>query len=1051
MFTLFYRNSRLLILTIILIFVWGISSYFALPRLEDPELVSRNATVKTFFPGADASRIEALITDKIEDKFTEIEEIKDYSSTSSFGSSIIIIELNDEVQKSEVDGIWSRVQNQLDEVKPELPTGASEPELEKIKVKAYALITALIWQQDNRPNYAILNRQAEVLKDRIQAIAGTEEVELYGDRNEEINVEIEPEAIASYDLTATDIARQIQQSDSKVTAGLLRNNNNLSLEVAGELDTLDRVRNIPLNFGNQGQFIRLQNVAKVSKGLSSPAEDLAIIGDRPGVTLAVHVESGTRLDLWAKNADRVLEEYSAELPSAIKLQTILAQSNYVEDRLNGLILNLFVGGGLVFLVTLLMMGWRSAIVVGTSLPLSILMVFGWMNVMGISLHQMSITGLIVALGILIDNAIVMVDEVGDRLRRNLTPLEAIQSSVNHLAVPLLSSTITTVLAFLPIALLPGPTGEFVGTIAISVILAVSSSLFLALAVMPTLTAKLYKSVRANGSVETYHDTSLRESWWHRGISVPILTRWYRQSIKWTTAKPVLGICLALLLPLTGFIQAGSLEQQFFPAADRDQLQIQLELPATTAIAQTQNVTEQIRDRLLVFDNITDVHWFIGRSVPRFYYNVAGNREQEPNYAQAIVQLDSLATSDLAKKLQSELDSSFPTARILVRQLEQGPPFDAPVEMRISGSDLETLQQLGESARSLLLGVADITHTRASLAEVTPQLELEVDEEQLRLAGLDRRAIAEQLETSLEGTTGGSILESTEELPVRVRLSAANRDRLNNITSLDLLSSQNNLDNTVETVPLSSLGEVTLKPELAKITRYNGQRVNTVQGFLTPGVLPDRALSDFKQQLEDANWQLPNGYNYEFGGEAEQKGNALSGLISTVGVIAVLMVATLVLSLGSFRLAAVIGVVAIASFGLGLFAIWLFGYPFGFNPIIGTVGLIGVAINDSIVVLAAIQQHPIAKTGNKPAIREVVLRSTRHVIATTLTTAIGFVPLLLGGGEFWPPLAIAIAGGVIGATLLALYLIPAAYLIVVRGKERKFPNRAIATQKFNKIV
>ena len=1043
MFTLFYRNSRLLILTIILIFVWGISSYFALPRLEDPELVSRNATVKTFFPGADASRIEALITDKIEDKFTEIEEIKDYSSTSSFGSSIIIIELNDEVQKSEVDGIWSRVQNQLDEVKPELPTGASEPELEKIKVKAYALITALIWQQDNRPNYAILNRQAEVLKDRIQAIAGTEEVELYGDRNEEINVEIEPEAIASYDLTATDIARQIQQSDSKVTAGLLRNNNNLSLEVAGELDTLDRVRNIPLNFGNQGQFIRLQNVAKVNKGLSSPAEDLAIIGDRPGVTLAVHVESGTRLDLWAKNADRVLEEYSAELPSAIKLQTILAQSNYVEDRLNGLILNLFVGGGLVFLVTLLMMGWRSAIVVGTSLPLSILMVFGWMNVMGISLHQMSITGLIVALGILIDNAIVMVDEVGDRLRRNLTPLEAIQSSVNHLAVPLLSSTITTVLAFLPIALLPGPTGEFVGTIAISVILAVSSSLFLALAVMPTLTAKLYKSVRANGSVETYHDTSLRESWWHRGISVPILTRWYRQSIKWTTAKPVLGICLALLLPLTGFIQAGSLEQQFFPAADRDQLQIQLELPATTAIAQTQNVTEQIRDRLLVFDNITDVHWFIGRSVPRFYYNVAGNREQEPNYAQAIVQLDSLATSDLAKKLQSELDSSFPTARILVRQLEQGPPFDAPVEMRISGSDLETLQQLGESARSLLLGVADITHTRASLAEVTPQLELEVDEEQLRLAGLDRRAIAEQLETSLEGTTGGSILESTEELPVRVRLSAANRDRLNNITSLDLLSSQNNLDNTVETVPLSSLGEVTLKPELAKITRYNGQRVNTVQGFLTPGVLPDRALSDFKQQLEDANWQLPNGYNYEFGGEAEQKGNALSGLISTVGVIAVLMVATLVLSLGSFRLAAVIGVVAIASFGLGLFAIWLFGYPFGFNPIIGTVGLIGVAINDSIVVLAAIQQHPLAKLGNKQAIREVVLRSTRHVIATTLTTAIGFVPLLLGGGEFWPPLAIAIAGGVIGATLLALYLIPAAYLMVVRGKEQKFPNRAIA--------
>ena len=1028
MFTLFYRNSRLLILTIILIFVWGISSYFALPRLEDPELVSRNATVTTLFNGADAARVEALITEKIEDKLTEIEEIKDYSSTSSSGSSIIQIELKDRVQKEEVDSIWSRVQNKLDEVKPELPASATEPEFEEVKIKAYALITALTWQQDNNPNYAILNRQAEVLKDRIQGIAGTEEVELFGDRQEEILVEIEPEAIASYNLSVADISRQIEQSDSKVSAGLLRNNNDLSLEVAGELDTLKRVRNIPLNFGTEGQSIRLQDVAEVMKGVRFPASELSIVSDRPSVTLAVHVESGTRLDLWAKSAEKILADYQAELPSAIELKTILAQSKYVEARLNGLILNLLLGGALVFLVTLIMMGWRSAIIVGTSLPLSILMVFGWMNLIGIPLHQMSITGLIVALGILIDNGIVMVDEVTSHLKANVRPLKAIKNSIGHLAIPLLSSTITTVLAFLPIALLPGATGEFVGTIAVSVILAVSSSMFLALVVMPTLAAKLY---RAN-------DLAVKQSWWQTGISVPFLTRWYGKTIKWTTARPLLGVCLALTIPLIGFIQVGSLPQQFFPAADRDQLQIQLELPAATSISQTQAVTKQIRDRLVTHNEITDVHWFIGRSVPRFYYNVLTNREQESNYAQAIVQVEDLATSDLAKELQIELDRDFSTARIIVRQLEQGPPFDAPIEMRIYGSDLDTLQQLGEQARNILLGVADITHSRASLAEVRPQLELDLDEEEVRLAGLDRRAIAQQLQSTLEGSSGGSILEATEELPVRVRLSAANRSELNDITSLNLLSNPNN-----EHIPLSSLGKVTLKPELANITRYDGQRVNTIQAFLTPGVLPDKALSDFQQQLATDAWQLPNGYSYEFGGEAEQKNNALGGLISTVGVIAVLMVATLVLSLGSFRLAAVIGIVAIASFGLGLFAIWLFGYPFGFNPIIGTVGLIGVAINDSIVVLAAIQQHPVAKTGNKKAIREVVMRSTRHVLATTLTTAIGFVPLLLGGGEFWPPLAIAIAGGVIGATLLALYLIPAAYLLVVRTKKPTTSDRLLA--------
>ncbi|MEM8832860.1 MAG: efflux RND transporter permease subunit, partial [Cyanobacteria bacterium P01_G01_bin.19] len=710
-------------------------------------------------------------------------------------------------------------------VKPELPTGAREPELEKIKIKAFALITALTWQQDDTPNYSILNRQAEVLKDRIQRISGTEEVILYGDRPEEIRVDIDRTAIASYNLTVADISRQIQQSDSKASAGLLRNDNNdLSIEVAGELDTLNRIRNIPLNFGSQGQFIRLQDIATVTKGVSTPAEDLAFVSDRPGVTLAVHVKSGIRLDLWATEADKVLAEYQAELPQAMKLKTILTQSNYVEDRLNGLILNLFLGGGLVFLVTLVMMGWRSAIIVGTSLPLSILMVFGWMNVMNIPLHQMSITGLIVALGILIDNGIVMVDEVANQIKNRIKPQDAIKNSVNHLAIPLLSSTITTVLAFLPIALLPGATGEFVGTIAVSVILAVSSSLFLALAIMPTLAAKL---IRIN-------DTFARRNWWQAGISVPPLTHWYKKTIKWTTAKPLLGVSLALLIPLFGFIQAGSLPQQFFPAADRDQLQIQLELPAATSIVKTTAVTKQIRDRLLNFDDVTDVHWFIGRSAPRFYYNVLTNREQESSYVQAIVQLNGLATSDLAQKLQSQLDGDFPSARIVVRQLEQGPPFNAPIEMRIYGSDLDVLQRLGEEARSMLLGVADVTHTRASLAEVRPQLKLEVDEEEVRLTGLNRSEIANQLNSSLEGTSGGSILESTEELPVMVRLSAENRDRLDDLTSLDLLSSPE--ANRLSNIPLSSLGKATLKPELANISRYNGQRVNTVQGFLTPGVL-----------------------------------------------------------------------------------------------------------------------------------------------------------------------------------------------------------------------
>ncbi len=1038
MFTLFYRNTRLLILTVILIFVWGISSYFTLPRLEDPELVSRNAAVKTFYPGADAERVEALLTEKIEDKLTEIEEIDNYRSTSRSGSSIINIELQDSVTKEQVDSVWTRVRNKLDEVKVELPTNIREPELEEIKVKAYALITALTWHQDDQTNYGILRRQAEVFKERLEQISGTEEVEIFGDPDEEIVVEISPQALASYNLTARELSQQIAQSDSKIAAGQLRNNdNNFLIEVAGELDSLAKIRQIPINFGDNGQFIPLKDIATISKGITEPANELALINGYPGIAIAVHVRSEQRLDLWSKTAQHMIAEFRAELPSSIGLPIIFSQTGYVETRLNSLIINLLLGAALVVGVTVVMMGWRSALIVGSALPLSVLMVFGWMNWFDIPLHQMSITGLIVALGILIDNAIVMVDEVQNNLRQGSQAKAAISNSIKTLAIPLLSSTLTTVLAFLPIALLPGSVGEFVGTIAVTVIVAVSCSLFISLTIIPTLIAKLHryrKSQPENITRKNFNSLPITSSkWLQTGISLPIVSRLYRRTLKWTTAKPLLSIFLALLLPAIGFIQVGSLEQQFFPAADRDQLQIELELPDSASLAQTQTVAQQIRQQIITNPEVEEIHWLLGKSIPSFYYNLTGGKEQQANYAQALVQLNTLSSSSITQKLQNQLDKVFPSARIIVRQLEQGPPVAAPIEMRIYGSNLEILQTLGERARQSLVKIPQVTHTRASLAEIQPQLEIQIDEEQARLTGLDRTTIAQQLNTALEGAVGGSVLESTEELPVKVRWGNRDRANLSQITSLDLLarspSRNGNQNNPLTAVPISALGKVELKPELAQITHYNGQRVNTIQGFLAAGVLPAEVLSQFQAKLTNNNFDLPSGYSYEFGGESEERSDAIGGLVSTVGVIIVVMVAVLVLSLGSFQLAAVIGIVAISSFGLGIFSIWLFGYPFGFNPIIGTVGLIGVAVNDSIVVLSAISNHPVAKTGNAKAIQEVVMHSTRHVLTTTLTTASGFIPLLLSGGEFWPPLAIAIAGGVVGATLLALYFIPATYYLL----------------------
>ena len=1025
----FYRNGRLLILTLLLIAVWGLSSYLALPRLEDPELVSRGAVVKTFFPGASAERVESLITEPLEDEFTSIEEILTYESTSREGSSIITLDLNEMVSADEVDTVWSRVRDKMDEVAVDFPPGTTQPELDEIDVRGYALITALTWTQDDVPNYGILRRLITRLEEQLQNLAGTESTDLFGVPDEEILVEVESAQLASLGLTAQDVAQQLAQSDAKLTAGQFRGaTSDLSVDLDGELDSLTRIRQTPIEFGRNNQFIYVSDLARIEKGTVEPLSDMALVSDRPAVVVGAFVQSDTRIDHWAQEAHALLDDFEAQLPSGIQLDILFDQNTYVTNRLNGLMLNLVMGAMLVFGVTLIMMGWRAAIIIGLSLPLSLLMVLGCMNMLGIPLHQMSITGLVIALGILIDTAIVMVDDVYLNLRKGIQAEEAIATSTSHLAVPLFSSTLTTVLAFTPIVLLPGSVGEFVSTIGLSVILSVSSSLFLGLTVIPALAAKLYERVPVATT-----SSSGRGSILQQGISLRHLAHLYERTLDLTTRRPWLGIAFALTLPLVGFAHIPGLEQQFFPAADRDQLHIEMELPAAASINHNQEVVRQVRDRLIQHSEVEDVHWFLGENAPRFYYNLVGGRENESNFAQALIQLNQLSTHSLTQTLQADVNQHVPEAQAVVRQLEQGPPFAAPIELRISGQDIGELRRLGEQVRSRLVTLDHVAHTRSSLDEGIPQLQLAVDEENARLLRLDKGAIAQQLNTTLEGIEGGSVLEATEELPVRVRLSNTDRGNLAQVKSINLLAPSTpdgaSQQSGANWIPLSSVADVHLGAEQAKITRYDGQRVNTIQGFLDAGVLPNTVLKQLEAQLQDV--QLPPGYRFALGGEEAERSSAIGGLISTVGVLGVLMVATLVLSLGSFRLAALIGGVAIASFGLGILAIVPFGYAFGFNPIIGTVGLIGVAINDSIVVLAALKDDPRARLGDALAVRTVVMDSTRHVLTTTFTTMIGFVPLLLGGGEFWPPLAVTIAGGVGGATLLALYLIPSTFILIKR--------------------
>ena len=485
-------------------------------------------------------------------------------------------------------------------------------------------------------------------------------------------------------------------------------------------------------------------------------------------------------------------------------------------------------------------------------------------------------------------------------------------------------------------------------------------------------------------------------------------------------------------------QCTKLTTTVFPSLARDQFQIEVEFASTTSIWETEEKMLEARDIMLANPDIKDVHWFIGESAPKFYYNFIGSRENQPNYAQAMVQLNTDRNlENIINDLQEQLDGTFPTARVLVRQLQQGPPFDAPVEMRIYGSNIDTLRELGMQARQILTTIPDVVHVRDDLTEISPKLGFQVDEEQTRQAGLTNTAIAQQLQGYLEGVTGGSILEATENLPIRVRVENQKRGNIDDIASLNL-ANQNN-----EFLSTSALGEFKLLPQLSVISHYNEQRVNTVQAYITAGVLPSVVQGKFEQALQENGFNnMPVGYRYEFGGEQEQSGEAQGNLGLYVPLLLIIMMAALVLSLASFRQFFMVGGVAIGCVGAALFSLGVSNSPLGFMAIVGTMGLIGIAINDTVMVLSALNENPLAKAGHKKEILQVVVKSTRHVLTTTVTTIAGFIPLLLSGDPFWLPLSFAISGGISVSSLLALYFIPPMYSLVYRRRRKKVKEERV---------
>lgn len=1022
-----YRDGRMLLLALLVLAVTGISAFVSLPRQEDPRLRPRMAMVLTRYTGADASRVESQVTEPLEEQIRKIGEIKHVTSVSLAGLSSIMVELEEHV--TDVDTVWAKVRGRIDDAAPDLPEAASTPSFDDQRGAAsYSMVAGLVWTGAGEAPWPILRRLARELQSRLRNVAGTEYVAVFGEPREEIRVELDPARLASLGLTAEGVAAILARADAKNPAGALRSDGGRALvEVGGEIDSLTRLGRVPLPAGGW-RAVRLGEVATIRREVVDPARELVRIGGRPGVSVAARLRGGGRIERWSAAAREVLGELRDELPPGIALELVFDQNEYTTGRMDLLAQNLLLGLGIVFLVVSTMMGLQAALLVSVALPLSLALVLFGLRALGHELHQMSITGLIIALGLMIDNAIVMVDEIARRRRAGLDAAAAIRETLGHLLVPLLGSTLTTVLAFLPIVLLHGNIGEFIGTIGLSVVFSLLASLLVSTTVIPALVGRFGPSP---AQVED-------DAFYARGFTNPELCTRYDAFLRYLLTHPRRGLALSLLLPALGFLLMPTLEQQFFPPADRDQFVVKLWLPADVPLARTAAAVRKVEAVLDATPGVAGHFWHLGTTGPSVYYNMVMNVDDTPSYAQGVVRAASYDDAlVLVPRLQRALDAALPEAEVVVEQLGQGPPIQAPIEVRLLGPTPAVLRQLGERVRLALHRTDGVTHTRATMEGGSPKLRLDLDEDRARAVGLDPAVIARQLATNLEGIDGGSLVEGPEEIPVRVRVEDAGRREVSRITGAVLVTPQGSW------LPADALGESTLVPELATLPRRNGVRVNEVRAYLAAGELPKEVLRRFKVQLGEVGLDLPAGYRMELGGDEQAQAEAMEALLAYMGVLASLMVAILVLSFGSFRLALLLATLGVASIGLAALAVKLAGLPWGFVASIGTAGLIGVSLNDSIVVLAALMDDPDAARGDLDAMVREVAGCTRHVLSTTFTTMGGFLPLLMGAGGFWTPLAAVMVLGVAGATLIALAYIPAASLLLRFGwRARAAPGGAV---------
>ena len=1002
------RHKSIIYYFIAVLLTFGIFSFTHMGRMEDPDFTMRTMVVGVSWPGASPQQMSDQVTDKLEEKLRDLPGV-DYTKSFTDGSkSVIYINLKEDLPSNKIRPAWEEARNMINDEWKSLPSGVQGPSINDRFDDVYGTIYAL---SGDEFSYEEKRQQAENLKRQLLSVPNVKKITLIGVQEKSLDVTINKDKLASYQVSTQQLLTALKQQSAMVPAGMVNTDtNNVYLRINGVFDSVDAVKNMPIRINNQ--TIRLGDIADVTMTYKDPSSPQFYYEGKPAIGIAISMDAGANNIEFGKAIDTKLKELKTTIPAGLSLDQVSNQPHIVKESIGDFSQSLFEAIAIVLLVSFASLGIRTGIVVALTIPVVVSTTFVLMYENGIYLHKVSLGALILALGLLVDDAIIVVEMMSVKLEEGFNHWRAATFAYESTAFPMLSGTLITCAGFLPLALAEGMVAEFTKSLSIVVFMALILSWIASVLVSPVLGYKIIE----NKAEKPESEWTRRDHIMHR-LKTVFYAR-FESLLHWALGhhKAVLLLTLgAFILSLLSF---PLIKQEFFPSSTRNEIIVSMQFPQSSSIDYTQNQAKSLDALLKNNEHIDHFTTYVGEGSPRFVLTLEPELPRA-NFMQTIIVTKSLEDRDaLFKDLQDQLNDQYPSALINMQFVQIGPPSKYPVMLRVSGPDASEVKTIANDVKAKMQEDKDLHNIAFDWPDTEPVAQIHIDPDKARMLGINSYAVSLHLQSLLSGTKSGEYYEGNQTIPVTFRLSGNENHNLAALSSLPIQTGNGSY------VPLSQIATISMSQEEGIIWHRNMMPTISIHANVGPGVLGNAKTKEIYNKLAEYRQDLPTGYTIDLDGSAEKSVTAVQKLLVPMPIMLFAIMTILMFQLK--RIALMFMALFTAPLGLigVVLALNITRTPLGFMAILGIIALSGMIIRNSIILLDQIEIHRAeGQSAHEAIINSATLRF-RPIMLTAIAAILGMIPLM--GSVFWSPLAIAFSGGLLVATILTLIVLPVMY-------------------------